>query len=643
MSAEGTPAAGDPLAVDAERMREMAAAVIDLLVELIADPRGRPTVTTADATELKARLDRPAPEAGRPFEEALAELARDVLPFTSRTAHPGYFAFIPGSGTFVGALGDLLASALNIENSNWLDASGPSQLELVVLDWFKGWIGYPPEAAGVLVSGGSAANLNGLACAREAADRPFSDNLVIYASDQSHSSIARAARTLGFTPEQLRVLPVDDEFRMRPDAVAGAIAADRAAGRVPLAVCAAAGSTNTGAIDPLPELAEICRRDGIWLHVDAAYGGFAALTERGRRWLAGIELADSVTLDPHKWLYQPFECGCSLVRRGELLEDAFRIAPDYLMEARSGVVNFADRNLQLSRTSRVLKVWLSINTFGLAAFREAIDRSLDLARLAEELIAASPELELIRPARLGIVCLRRRFGAELSEIEIEALNRRLVAALERGGEALVSSTRLRGSYVIRLCVLNHTTEERDIRALVAALESTDVDVVADAETAARGGRDQPASDPHQPLVGGGGRDAGPAVEELHSLPLFEGFDDGRMALLAGAGQIIEVDAGQRLTERWGGGRDFYVLLDGAVRVELDGVLIRELGRGDFFGELAALDWGAGYGYTRLATVIAIERSRLLVVPPDVFNRLTSEVASFGERINAAVRERLPRS
>ena len=243
---EGSPPNGDPLAVDAERMREMAAAVVELLVERTADPRGRTAVTTATAQELAARLEGPAPESGRPFEEALAQLARDVLPFTSSTAHPGYFAYIPGSGTFPGALGDLLASALNIENSSWLDSAGPSQLELVVLDWFKEWIGYPAEAAGVLVSGGSAANLNGLACAREALAGTMSGELVIYASDQGHSSIARAARTLGFRPEQLRVLPVDDEFRMRPDALEGAIAADRAAGRIPLAVCAAAGSTNTG-------------------------------------------------------------------------------------------------------------------------------------------------------------------------------------------------------------------------------------------------------------------------------------------------------------------------------------------------------------------------------------------------------------
>jgi aromatic-L-amino-acid/L-tryptophan decarboxylase len=277
------------------------------------------------------------------------------------------------------------------------------------------------------------------------------DDLVVYASDQSHSSVARAARTLGFRPEQLRVLPVDDEFRMPPDALAGAMATDREAGRRPLIVCASAGSTNTGAIDPLDELADACRANDTWLHVDGAYGGFAALTERGKRWLAGIERADSITLDPDKWLYQPFECGCVLVREGRLLEDAFRIAPDYLKDARGAEVDFADRGLQLSRMARSLKLWLSIQTFGVGAFREAIERALDLAELAEHLVGESEELELLRPARLGIVCFRRRFGGERSEAETEALNRRLVSALEQSGEGLVSSTRLRGRYAIRLC------------------------------------------------------------------------------------------------------------------------------------------------------------------------------------------------
>src|SRR6185503_12184388 len=314
------------------------------------------------------------------------------------------FAYIPGSGTWPSALGDLIASGLNLDVGSWGLAAGPSQLEVVVLDWFKQWIGYPSEAGGVLTSGGSAANMTALACARESLVGTMSDRLVVYCADQAHSSNARAARILGFRPDQVRVLPVDDRYRMRPDALRAAMDADVGAGREPLFVAAAAGATSTGAVDPLPEIAALCRERGVWLHVDAAYGGFAVLTERGRTALAGIELADSVTLDPHKWLYQPFECGCLLVRSGRQLLDAFEIHPDYLRDAKSGVpreVNFADYGMQLSRTSHAIKVWLSIQYFGLAAFRDAIDRCIDLTAYAEERIRAMPELELMSPQSLS--------------------------------------------------------------------------------------------------------------------------------------------------------------------------------------------------------------------------------------------------
>ena len=398
-----------------------------------------------------------------------------MIPFACLNGHPRFFAFVPGGGTFPGMLGDFIASAVNFEVSSWMEAAGPSRVEAIVLDWFKDWISYPPGAAGVLVSGGSAANLTALACAREAIVGPMRDDLVIYACDQTHSSVARAARALGFRPTQMRVLPSDEGFRLRTDALHGAIAADRDDGLVPFAVCANAGSTNTGAVDPLPALASICEEERLWLHVDGAYGGFAAMTERGGRLLSGIERADSVTLDPHKWLYQPFECGCLLVREGRLLEEAFRVSPHYLKDTAAaggevGEVNFADRGLQLSRMARALKVWMSVSAFGSDAFRSAIDRALDLALLAQRRIEQSEELELISPARLGIVCFRRRFGAGRSEEEIEALNRRLVTALDQSGYGLVSSTRLRGSYAIRLCVLNHTSGEADVLGVLDWLE-----------------------------------------------------------------------------------------------------------------------------------------------------------------------------
>ena len=240
----------------------------------------------------------------------------------------------------------------------------------------------------MLVTGGSAANLTALLVARDAAGGP-SDDEIVYVSDQAHSSLARTARAMGLRPHQVRVLPTDDRWRLQPGPVAAAVRADREAGRVPFALCASGGSTNTGAVDPLADLADVCAAEGLWLHVDAAYGGFAALAPKGRELLAGIERADSVTLDPHKWLFQPMECGSVLVRDGARLERTFAIHPDYLddNDARSnGEVNFADRGLQLSRGFRALKVWVSVQTFGLAAFRAAVQRNLDLAEFAETLV-----------------------------------------------------------------------------------------------------------------------------------------------------------------------------------------------------------------------------------------------------------------
>jgi len=305
----------DPLALDREAMRRLGYLTVDMLVDRVAD-ESAPPLTRATPAEMATRLGGPPPAEGESIEQILAELDEDVLPFMSRVAHPRFFAFVPSCGTWPGALGDLVASACNVYAGSWMESAGPSQVELELLGWFKDWIGYPPESAGALLSGGSVANMTALACAREAIAGPMSDKLVVYVGDQAHSSLARAARVLGFHADQVRVLPADSSYRLSPRKLAAAIDADVEAGRTPLLVSVSAGATNTGAVDPLPELAALCRERGVWLHADAAYGGFATLTGRGRERLTGLGLADSVTLDPHKWLYQPYECGCLLVREG---------------------------------------------------------------------------------------------------------------------------------------------------------------------------------------------------------------------------------------------------------------------------------------------------------------------------------------
>ena len=449
----------DPLAIDREAMRRMGYAAVDLLVRRIDELGAGPVLRTATRDELESRIDEPAPEGRGDFDDLLARLDRDVLPYVGHFDHPRFFGYIPGAGTWPAALGDLIATATNIDSGAWRESSGPSQLELTVLDWFREWIGYPPESAGVLVSGGSAANLTAIACAREAIVGPMSPRIVAYASDQTHSSVARAARHLGFRPDQLRVIATDHRFRIRVDDLAAAIDADAAAGRLPFLVIANAGTTNSGAVDDLPGLARLCRERGIWLHVDGAYGAFAVLTERGRAALQGLELADSVALDPHKWLSMPFEVGCLMVRDGATLERAFALHPEYLKEHSGDQrgVNFADRGLQLTRASRAIKVWLALETFGLGAFRATIDRSLDLVADAQRRIEADDRLELVSPASLGIVTFRRRgLPGETAE-ETDRRNEAIVSALASAGDVLLTSTLIDGRYAIRLCVLNHTS------------------------------------------------------------------------------------------------------------------------------------------------------------------------------------------
>src|SRR5919202_634599 len=290
----------------------------------------------------------------------------------------------------------------------------------------------PAGAGGLLNTGGSNATLTAVIAARHAAigdDAGRIARLTMYTSDQAHSSVVRAAWMAGIPRAHVRLLDTDTDFRLRPDVLAEAVARDRAAGRLPFLVVASAATTNTGAVDPLGAVADLCARERLWLHADAAYGGFAILTERGRAALAGLERGDSVTLDPHKWLFVPFECGCLLARDPRRLLDAFRILPEYLQDvaAEGEQVNFADYGEQLTRYSRALKVWLSVRYFGVAALRAAMDRAMDLAAYAERLVRAEPSLEVLAPAQFGVLCFRARGAGSDDPGALDALNERINA------------------------------------------------------------------------------------------------------------------------------------------------------------------------------------------------------------------------
>jgi aromatic-L-amino-acid/L-tryptophan decarboxylase len=608
-------------------MRRIGYRTVDRLVEWLTDG-SQPPLQRATPEEMQTRLGGGAPAAPQDYEEILARLFGDVLPYMSRTGHPRFFAFVPGAGTWPGALGDLVASACNIYAGSWMESAGPSQIELDVLGWFKEWIGYPPDASGILVTGASAANLTALACAREAKAGAMRDDLVAYVGDQAHSSVARAARILGFRPHQVRVLPVDETFRLTPRTLAEAIDADLAAGRTPLFATVSGGATNTGAVDPLRELAEVCRDRGVWMHVDAAYGGFAILSERGRGQLEGIELGDSIALDPHKWLYQPYECGCVLVRDGATLQRAFEIIPDYLADARAGgdEVNFADLGLQLTRTSRALKLWVSLHTFGADAFRAAIERSLELAEHAATRLHAHSDFELCAPQSLSVVCFRRRFDGVEDEDELEDRNAGLVAALEQSGLGLVSSTRLRGRYAIRLCILNHSSTLQDVDRVLEFLAGAEPATVPPGTAYER-----------HPSVSATARDG-----DASRLPLFRSLDPAELARATAPAEERRVRAGGTVVARWDNSRDFYVVVQGAVEVQIEGEVIRELGPGEFFGELAALDWAAGFSYPRLASIVAKTDLDLLVFPDGALNDLVRDFPTIGKEIRAAASERVAR-
>ncbi|MYI73864.1 MAG: aminotransferase class I/II-fold pyridoxal phosphate-dependent enzyme [Acidobacteria bacterium] len=460
-----------PLQLPPDVMRELARQVTEALVERSERLPGDRAWDGEFKQDLTVRLMEDPPETGRPPREVIDRAVRDILSVAMRLDHPRAFGFVPSAPTWPGVLADYLASGFNINAATWLTASGSSQLEAVVIDWFRRWLGYPETAGGILTSGGSASALDALVAAREAAGHP--QRATVYMSDQSHSAQVRAARIIGVRRDHIRILPTGTKFRLDPASLAAAVASDRAAGCTPIAICADAGSSCTGAVDPLGEIADYCSAEGIWLHVDAAYGGFAAVTESGARLLRGIERADSVCLDPHKWFFQPYEAGCLLVRDVRTLERAFAIHHDVLQDSVWGVnhPNQADRGLQLSRRDRALKIWMSVQIFGMAAFRAAVAQGIELAERAERYIADSPLLELTTPASLGIVCFRiNPGGAAVGEKDLDEINRNVLARMFWDDVAFLSSTSLCGQFAFRMCIINHTTTWDDVRATLEAIE-----------------------------------------------------------------------------------------------------------------------------------------------------------------------------
>lgn len=452
------------IALSREEMREFGYRVVDLLAEHFANLQDGPVGAKADPARLISLFDRDPPENGRDPNELVAQLERDVFPNNLHVDHPRFFAFVPGPNNFVSTMADALAAGFNIFNGTWLGGSAAAAVELGIVRWLCRICGFPTAAGGLFVSGGSMANLTALVAARHSLLQDRVEGATVYFSDQTHSSVERALHVIGFAPEQMRKLRSDENFRLSIQNARGAIDKDRAKGLRPFCVIANAGTTNTGAVDPLNELADLAAKEKLWLHIDGAFGAAAILSDRARSLLQGLERADSISLDPHKWLFQSFECGCVLVRDAALLKSAFQIKPDYLRDVHRRLEEFnpCDYGVQLTRSFRALKVWLSLQTFGLAAFRQAISRGFELAEVAERELRARKGWEILSPAQMATVCFR--FGKS------DELQTQLVDAMMKDGYALLTSTELRGAVSLRLCTINPRTTEQDIVETINRLD-----------------------------------------------------------------------------------------------------------------------------------------------------------------------------
>ena len=460
MSHNPTTHPPDILGMDSDEMRRLGYKVVDLVVDRAINRAGEPVIHEATPEALRAALGGPLPETPMDADTSLDLLAGTVLLNMQHGDHPRYFARVPGPAAFAAILGEWLGTGYNAIATSWGGASGPATLELVVIGWLAELLGLPEHTEGVLLSGGSHANLTAFAVARS----ELGDGVAYY-TDQTHASLPRNLRAMGWSPAHLRMLQSSDRLRMDPDRLRQTIAADRDRGLTPKLVIATAGTTNTGAADPLDDLADICAEQGLWLHVDGAYGGPAALTEQGRAYLHGLARADSLVIDPHKWLFQPYDVGACFVTHPGALERCFAMNPEYLKDVKTtqGAVNFGDRSLELTRRSRALKLWMSLRTYGAGRLRTAVAHGIEMAEYAESCLRDAPQTwEIISPAQIGVVCFALR-DAEPSE------HARRAAQLTESGFAAVTSTTLKGRSVLRLCTINPTTTKADVAEVIRRL------------------------------------------------------------------------------------------------------------------------------------------------------------------------------
>jgi len=478
---------------DWDEFRGLAHRMVDDMLDHLASLREQPAWRPMPAA-VRASFARPLPREGEGAEAVYREFVERVLPYPNGNLHPRFWGWVQGNGTPLGMMADMLAAGMNAHLAGFNQA--PAQVEHQVLRWLAELMGFPEGASGLLVTGGTIANVLGLAVARHAragfdvreeglqGGRP---RMTFYGSGETHGWARKAAELLGLGNASFRRVPTDAEFRVDPEALTAAVRADRAAGLHPFCVIGTAGTVNTGATDDLRALAAFCREEGLWFHVDGAFGSLARLAPDLRPQVEGIEEADSLAFDLHKWGYLPFECACVLVRDAEAHRDAFSIQASYLAETTRGVnaggLPFADRGVDLTRGFKALKVWMSLKAHGTDALARLIRQNVEQARHLAGRVEAHPELELLAPVPLNVVCFRYA-PAGVGEAELNAVNEEILLRLQEGGIAVPSGTVLGGRYALRVANVNHRSRREDFDALVEATARIGGEIRAEAAGAA---------------------------------------------------------------------------------------------------------------------------------------------------------------
>jgi aromatic-L-amino-acid decarboxylase len=454
----------------ADEIREWGNSVTQFMLDYLGGLRDRPAYRQTSSREIRNKLDSKLPLKGTDFDSLLKVFRGTIVSFSRQNAHPRMFGYVQSPGTPLGAFADLLASTLNANLTIWRSAPAPVELERLTIDWIRQILGLPSEAGGLFVSGGSMANLAALAAARQTKDHSLG-RLRIYASSAAHFSITKAAALLGIGRENVRQIAVDERFKMQMDDLIAKITADLDAGFVPFCVVGNTGTVDTGAVDSLGEIREIANRFKLWMHVDGSYGAFAILVPSTRKLFSGMEKADSIALDPHKWLYLPVDVGCVIYRDPEVARAAFAYEAEYtrmLGEKADEAFVCWDYGPELSRRFRALKVWMLLKGVGLDRLSEAIESNLACARHLESLVRASDDFEMLAPVELSIFCFRH-VPAQLrnqSPKAIDTFNERLLVALQRDGSSYLSNTTIGGRFALRGCVLNYRTTFRDMEILL---------------------------------------------------------------------------------------------------------------------------------------------------------------------------------